>query len=325
MKPAIYYRRNEDRWIKGDQYVRRIIRRIVRREDRLSGIQKVVYNFKKGLDLLNIEYSFNKPFCLLKDTDIVISFGWEKTALQGYRKKNPIIAAIGFPYPAEWPDLCEKYPVKRFLQHSEWVLNYIKLANLYPESIFGLWPAGIDTYEWQPDLTVPKTVDLLVYNKIRWNHEKMDNAIRLPIFNKIKKLGLTHKEIIYGYYHPREYKMALAECRAMVFLVEHESQGFACQECLSCNVPIFAWDQGLWLDPLRLKYNRPIVPATSVPFFDERCGMKFKHFEEFEKSFPLFLDKVLSNQFSPREYILENLTLEKSAKKMLDIQGSLLA
>jgi glycosyltransferase involved in cell wall biosynthesis len=36
----------------------------------------------------------------------------------------------------------------------------------------------------------------------------------------------------------------------MVFLCEHETQGFAYQQALSCGVPIIAWDRGgLLQDP----------------------------------------------------------------------------
>ena len=85
------------------------------------------------------------------------------------------------------------------------------------------------------------------------------------------------------------------------------------------NVPIFAWDQGLWLDPNRFEWTDPIVPATSIPFFNENCGMSFTDYLDFEKNIALFWDKVTKSEFQPRNYILENLTLKKSAQKMLSI------
>ena len=111
----------------------------------------------------------------------------------------------------------------------------------------------------------------------------------------------------------------LQQCRAMIFLCEHESQGFACCEALSMNVPVFAWDQGQWLDPNRFMWNDPVVEATSVPYFDTRCGMTFKDFEDFKNGINQFWKRVGDADFNPREYILENLTLKKSAQRMLDI------
>ena len=85
------------------------------------------------------------------------------------------------------------------------------------------------------------------------------------------------------------------------------------------NVPIMAWDQGRWLDPNRFLWGEDNVAATSVPYFDSRCGMKFTDIENFKKKFENFWECVLNNKFKPRKYILENLTLEKSAQRMLDI------
>jgi glycosyltransferase involved in cell wall biosynthesis len=93
----------------------------------------------------------------------------------------------------------------------------------------------------------------------------------------------------------------------------------AYQEALASGVPILAWDQGWWLDPNRFVWGENDVPATSVPYFDTRCGLKFKNIEEFPAKFEEFVDLLQSNAFSPREYILENLTLEACARQYLDI------
>ena len=156
-----------------------------------------------------------------------------------------------------------------------------------------------------------------------WEKENTDLVIRQPILRKLDSLGITYKEVVYGKYQPEDYKKALNQCKAMIFLVEHESQGIAYQECLACNIPILAWDQGFWLDPIRFQYNRPIVPASSVPFFDNRCGMKFRNIFEFENTFMVFWENVLKKKYQPRDYIMENLTLEKSAQHMLDIYNSI--
>ena len=105
----------------------------------------------------------------------------------------------------------------------------------------------------------------------------------------------------------------------MIFLCEHESQGIACCEALAMNVPVLAWDNGFCLDPNRFKWSQPVIPATSVPYFDERCGMKFKNLQEFDDRFTMFINRVIENKFEPRAYILENLTLQVSAKKLLKI------
>lgn len=105
----------------------------------------------------------------------------------------------------------------------------------------------------------------------------------------------------------------------MVFLCEHETQGIAYQQALSCGVPILAWDRGgFWQDPFYFPRKVKFAPVSSVPYWDDRCGIKFKNIADFYEKLQEFLDKLNGNIFSPRNYILENITLEKSAKTYLE-------
>ena len=293
----IIYKEEKDRWIKGDRFVRPAIRKLIRKSSpRQSGMQKVVANFLIGLSRSGVKYNFNKSFSFTnRSTDKIISFGLGKQGLEGVKKSNPLIAAIGFPYPLDLPELCDNYNTKKYLQHSSWVLDFAKSANLYKEEIYGLWPAGIDTVNWIPAKKLEKKqIDVLIYNKVYWEVEHFNNILVQPIrdFLSLNKFSFT--EIIYGQYNNEEYIAKLNESKVMIFLSAHESQGLAYQECLSCDIPVIAWDQGFWLDPIRFKYGKPIVKASSVPYFDERCGMKFVDFEEFTKRFMNFFENSMS-------------------------------
>jgi hypothetical protein len=105
----------------------------------------------------------------------------------------------------------------------------------------------------------------------------------------------------------------------MIYFCEHESQGIALQEAMSMNLPVFAWDQEKWLDPSRMAWGETDTPASSVPYFDERCGATFRDLNSFREKFDRFWEKVTEKKYAPREYVLENLTLEKSAGRMLEI------
>lgn len=315
----VYYRIPpiQNRWIPGDKYIIPVLRRIIRGR-KTGGIAKVFINLCKGFDGLDVNYVINKPFTAIKPNEPVIVLGNGSYALHGYKQPNPIIAGIGLmTHPAQWPNLFKEYPVATYLQHSTWSNNiYIPY---YGTAKCELWPAGIDTEKWKPVKT-NKKYDFLVYNKIMWNKVSTNNQLTLPILKKLEQSGLSYRIINYGEYTEKQYYNLLCQSRAMVYLCEHESQGFACCEALSMNVPVLAYDQGFWLDPNRLLWgeNNP-VPATSVPFFDFRCGEKFTDINSFYTVFDAFCAKVLKGSFSPRSYILENLTLERSANKMLEI------
>ena len=310
------YEPARDRWLLGDRYARALLRRVVRGAPRPGGVDKVFINLCLGLDKLGVEYEVNLPFEELIPSDRVGVLGRGRYCLNGYNRDIPIVAGIGLmTHPSEWPTLCEEYPVVKYLQHSDW-------ANDVYKPYFGdrcdVWPVGIDTTSWQPS-PEKKNTDILIYNKIMWEYPQRELDFLEPIRKSLHKRGLSFQELRYGSYNPEDYKKVLNQCRAMIFLCEHESQGIAYQECLSADVPIFAWNPGKCLDPNRFKWKDPEIRASSVPFWDRRCGLMFKDIHEFETQIDIFMDKLRESQFFPREYILENLTLEKCAKRYLDI------
>lgn len=316
---CLYYKRESerDRWILGDRYIRPLLRRLLRGKARAGGLDKVFINLCLGLDKLGVKYEINLPFKEIKDDDLIGVLGCGRSCLNGYDRPNPIVAGIGLmTHPSEWSTLCADYPVVKYLQHSTW-------ANDVYKPYFGdrchIWPVGIDTEKWQDNLMTPKTTDFLIYNKIMWNYEITSKELLDPIRQLLTSKGLTFTELRYGFYKPQEYQKALEYCRSMIFLCEHESQGIAYQECLSSNVPILAWDQGECLDPNRFVWGMPHIPATSVPYWDDRCGVKFKDINDLSDQLEIFLSKLYANEFAARDYILENLTLEKCARDFVNI------
>jgi hypothetical protein len=106
----------------------------------------------------------------------------------------------------------------------------------------------------------------------------------------------------------------------MIFLCEYETQGIAYRQALSAEIPILAWDRGgYWPDPDYYPYRVKFKPVSSVPYWDDRCGLKFESAAEFPKRLSEFLGKLYANGFHPRAYILENLTLEHCASRYLEI------
>jgi hypothetical protein len=311
---CLYYRKEPeaDRWVAGDRFVRPLVRRILRGKGAMGGIDKVFHNLCLGLDRLGVEYLVNLPFKELKPDDRVGVLGRGRHSLQGYKAKNPLVAGIALmTHPSEWPTLCDEYPVTRYLQHSAW-------ANDVYRPYFGdrcaIWPVGIDTERWRPG--EPKDT-ILVYDKIRWNRDVVRPALFSRICESLSGRGLDVETITYGLYTEREYWELLQRVKGMIFLSEHESQGLACQESLSCGVPVLAWDQGRCLDPNRFAWGEPDIPATSVPYFDARCGERFVGVDDFDEKLTTFLEKIDASVYSPREYVKENLSLQGSAERFL--------
>src|SRR5205823_11483062 len=136
-------------------------------------------------------------------------------------------------------------------------------------------------------------VDVLLYDKVRWKHDEYERTLLDPIRKELEHRGLHFREIRYSYYREEEFHKLLSEARAMIFLCEHETQGIAYQQALSAGVPILAWDRsGYWRDPAFFPDRVKFAPVSSVPYWDERCGLKFGDVSEFGFKLDEFLDRL---------------------------------
>lgn len=314
---CLYYRvaPETDRFVPGDRYARPLVRRLIRGKPRVGGVERAFMNLCGGLDMLGVDYVVNPPFAALTDDDCVGVLGRGRYALEGYDRPNPVVAGIGLmTHPSEWPTLCDEHPVVRYLQHSQWANDIYKP---YFGERCGVWPVGIDTETWAPQDASSRDADVLVYDKIFWERERLEPALLAPIMRVLQSRGLRALHVRYGAYDEATYKAQLARCRFMLFMSAHESQGLAYQECLSCDVPVLAWDQGAYLDPHRFEWGTPDAPATSVPYFDARCGERFRGIKDFAEQLDVFLERLQRNEFRPRDYVVENLGLDDCARRFM--------
>ena len=114
-------------------------------------------------------------------------------------------------------------------------------------------------------------------------------------------------------YDENDYLSFLQKSKFGIILDAHESQGFAIQEALSCDVPLLVWNTTRMNQEYGSRYSN--IPCTSIPYWDERCGEIF--YNNLEEKFDLFISKL--ETYKPREYILENLSVEKCAKRFLEL------
>jgi glycosyltransferase involved in cell wall biosynthesis len=325
MKPiCIFYEEPDpDRWLPFDRYPRQLIRRIIRGKNRPGGQAMVAINLMKGLKKINYPFRFNDYRYLKKHPEeLACIVGKSHIIFEKKIADNPILfGAAVFSHPIDCPDLFKKYSnVKAMLVPGAWMEEMWR--PYYGKKVI-TWPVGIDTEKWTNG-TNDKKIDFLIYDKIRWEHTEFQAELIDPILETLKGKGLLFEIIRYGKYEPEEYQAKLNRCKAMIFLCEHETQGLAYQQALSCNVPVMAWDRGgYWQDPSYYPEKVKFQHVSSVPYWDERCGMKFKDLDEFYTKIDDFLKRLLDNNFEPRSYILEYLTLEKCAQKYVDIVNSI--
>jgi len=116
-------------------------------------------------------------------------------------------------------------------------------------------------------------------------------------------------------YDESEYLSYLQKSKYGIILDAHESQGFAIEEALSCNVPLLVWNT----KDMSQEYGGyyPKIPCTTIPYWDERCGEYFYEQDKFIETFNIFIEKL--ETYKPREYILENLSVEECSKKFKEL------
>ena len=315
----LFYEEPEcDRWIPGDRYPRKIIRHLVRGKPRVGGQKRVFLNLCAGLDKLGISYRVNDYKYIQRHSEEQACIIGKPHVLNQINWKNPIIfGASVFSHPSDDLNLFKRLPIEKILVPGEWAR---KMFEPYYGDRVAAWPVGIDTELWKPNIDVDKDIDILLYDKVRWERDVYEQKLIDPILVKLNSLGLKTHLIRYGFYEEEQFHYLLKRSKAMIFLCEHETQGIAYQQALSCGVPILAWDRGgYWQDPSYFPDRVKFQSVSTVPYWDERCGVKFQNISEFNSKLKQFLDLLNSNKFAPRNYILENLTLEKCAQNYLEL------
>lgn len=319
-----YEEPDPDRWFKYDRYIRKVIRRIIRGKPRPGGVMMVALELMRGLDKIGIEYRLNNYKYAKAHPNELIGVIGKPQLIFNKRFKNPILFGAGvFSHPIDCPDLFIKYSnIKKILVPGEWMR---KMFEPYYGSNVISWPVGIDTTKWHPNIKNEHLkTDFLIYEKILWDKEDKYETILKPITKILEQQKLTFEIIRYGNYKPTELIDKLSNSKAVVFLGEHETQGLAYQQILATNTPIIAWNKGeYWLDPSYYPERVMFSPVSSVPYWDQRCGVTFKTIDDFRSSLEEFNKKLGDNFFNPRDYILANLTLEICAQNYVDIYNKI--
>jgi hypothetical protein len=303
-----------DRWIPFDRYPRRLVRHLLRGKPRPRGQTRVFLNLCAGLDRIGVPYRVNDYRHAQQHPNELVCIVGKPCVLDNFPWKNPILfGAAVYSHPSDDPSLLERLPIKKVLVPGAWMKE---MCRPYWGEQVEAWPVGIDTESWFP--TEEKDTDVLIYDKVRWDHERFEAVLIEPIRVALRQRGHSSLELRYGFYREEEFHAALTRCRAMIFLCEHETQGIAYQQALSSGIPMLAWDRGgYWQDPNYYPHMVRFQSVSSVPYWDERCGAKFAHPDEFENAWLDFWEGVLARRFKPRDYIRENLTLKRCARAYL--------
>jgi hypothetical protein len=280
-----------------------------------TGIQRMCKSY-------NIEFEYTNDIERLKRNDYDILY-----CISHYVDPYSIPENIKIIYGPQFWVIPEEPMLGKFdenLQHrcvfnllSTWVENYVREFGefIMPISHF---PLAVDTEKFKPE-DVKKEYDCIVYIKRR------SNDLIHRCINILDQKKIIYKIFRYGSYNEEEYLYTLQRSTFMFVLDAHESQGFALQEAMSCNVPLLVVDAMSMYDEksddgINSTYDflKPKkILATSVPYWSDECGIKINE-SEIDNNLSHFIDKIISSIYTPREYIIRTLSDKVCMKRILD-------
>ncbi|MBR2818259.1 MAG: hypothetical protein IKE60_26590 [Reyranella sp.] len=305
-----------DRWTRFDRYPRRMARWMLRGPKQPGGTMLVYLNLRAGLDRLGVRYRANDYRHIHAHPDELACVIGQPAVLDKLPQRTPILFGTAiYNHPIDNPDLPKQRPVRRVLVPCAWTASMF--STVWP-GLVSSWPVGVDTHRWSPSMRANKNVDVLIYDKIRRHRDRYLRTIVEPLIAELKRRNLSFHVLRYGFYREEQLLKLSRRTRAMVYLSHHETQGLAAQQMLASGIPLFAWDAGgLWKDPTFAPGVVRFAPVSSVPYWDERCGVKFKNGGDLLPAFDKFWFGVEAGLFAPREMIMEDFTLEQRAKAYL--------
>ena len=266
------------------------------------GPGRLANTLKKGLTDRGIELvSFN-------EAEYIACLQWldEHLDVADFANKKVLVGPNIWEAPSERPHVAKGF--NDFIVPSQWVKDKHLTDPLGQGPNVHIWSGGIETDIWTPH-DIAADIDCFIYFKNR-SRAELDSLTKT-----LSDMGLKFGILEYGGYREEHLLEACHRSKFSILLNNTESQGYAYMQILSTNTPCIVLDQ----DYLISRDGNTRWPATSVPYFDDRCGIKVKTIDrEGIGSFINSLDK-----FDPRSYILENHTIEISTEKYLSLLENL--
>jgi hypothetical protein len=261
-----------------------------------------VDNEIETLEELENTYSFS-----LKDYDVIYSPSMAYD-IKNHTQHKFIFGPHFSVFPEENDMKKISYPNAVYLQPSLWSVECWKKYPCTKNINFQIMPFGVDCKMYKNVRNINDRKKIFIYFKSR-RQEELAFVTNYLTLNQIEYIifyhGLEYEETDY-------LKFLQQDAKFGIWIGRHESQGFALEEAMAANVPLLVWDVVSMNQEVGQSY--PNIQATCVPYWDARCGEKIDHVNDFCKMIEIFISKLAL--YEPRQYILENVSMEACELKM---------
>jgi glycosyltransferase involved in cell wall biosynthesis len=280
---------------------------------------------RRGLELmclsLSIHLEFTDQLARLQNADYSILI-----INSQFIEPSQLPSSIKIIYgPQFWPQSLQGHYQPEY--EKQYVYNSLSLWNQYAQlEIYGSLRTPIVQFPYAVDIDRFKitkespSYDCLVYMKHR------TQTTYNQVFDILKSKQMSYTIIQYGSYSESQYIDALKRSKFVLAVDAHESQGFALEEAMSCDVPLLVlnatslYDESLDGKTSIYEHHRPkTLVASSVPYWSDECGIKIENIQDLSDSLTQMLDRYTT--FTPREYILRTLAPKPCMQRILDYFG----
>jgi hypothetical protein len=262
----------------------------------------------EGLQKNNISFNYN-PYSANQLADSVIVLAGIKTLQQAIRlkKKGKIKKLLAGPnivnFSSDYDYIVASPEIDYYIVNSKWTLDLYLAECKALQGRCIIWPAGVNTNYWRPDPKIDRK-SILIFEK----QNKGPVGPVSPYADYLRGLGWPVKVLQYGTFTHDQYLHMLQNSCLMLGFVIDESQGIAWAEAWSVDVPTLIWENNSNVSKGR-SYK-----SSTAPFLCDQNGLFFKEFEDFKTQFNYWVTH--KEQFSPREWTLQNMSDEICAAKL---------
>jgi len=269
-----------------------------------SGPQKLVNNIIKAFNTMDsVEFNkhkYNNYYFCNFDSDLY------NLILQTIEEKNNKVIVGPLYTNDDFLKLVELAKYKNNLKivaaSSTAKTTMLKVAKgeISPEKIVIL-PVGIDSQKNIKNLINKESEnnnECLIYFKGR---SESDLTYVLNYLNETK---IKYKVFRNGKYKNSELIDYANKSNYGIIIGRTESQGIAINEMMSVNLPLLVFDS------TNNYYEGEIFEGTTVPYWNEICGMKILKLNYIDRYFNKFTQNVIDGEYQPYKFVLDNLSFE---------------
>lgn len=273
-----------------------------------GGHYAVTRSLIEGLCEGGLPYIYNPANTIEISSSLLVLAGAEtlRQAIQLKKKKKVEFIAAGpniSIFSSDYGSLLADGYIDMVIVPSAWVARlYVEDHPELATKIF-VWPAGVNPDVWSPPFIRPKG-QALIFDKL----SRCDRTVIDEVHNALKRRGYTVVVLKYGTYNQHQYLTQLQNSELMIGFTDSESQGIAWAEAWSADVPTF-----IFRNELSTYLGRQYACSTA-PYLCVENGAFFSGVSEFEALLEQWQTGALS--FSPRKWVLSNMTDEYCAKRL---------